>query len=320
MDFIRKQQRLAFQARIKAWDEKAHKARKLLGLTKPSVSPQVIAVDKQPNFPAVNWNRKQRKAIRKGLPIAKGPAFLPKRKAQSSFPGRWSSPDGDWRKSAFSSGWGFEDRLEKRGWKKLGAGAFSSVWARSETSTKVLKVTRRPDNWIEYIQWAAKEGYLGRFAPMVYSFKRVKGVKHDFLLSVVERMDKVIHSVERAHDARLTSTLFSTYGYSKNIMAGVFLDEMAPGLAAFTEGLHKQFGRYLDLHEGNIMVRADGSFVVTDPVADWNRPVTVTRLKAKDLTFAGYLIKCLERFDNVIGKCYKSTLFKERPRYVANAS
>lgn len=270
MDFLRKQAKENFRRRLEAMHAKKKQARLLLGLTKPKEEPRVLAVVKVKAPRIKLWGKK-------------------KLHAPSTFPGRFSTPGEKWVSSTFASGFGFEKSLEKRGWKKLGAGAFSSVWARSETSTRVLKVTRRPDNWIDYIVWAAKNGYTGKFAPMVYSYKRVKGKKADFLLSVVERMDKTLSHVERKEDAKLTSSLFHTYAYSENLMAGVFLDEMEPGLADFTLKLHREFKQSLDLHEGNLMVRPNGSFVVTDPVA-WGEPKAANRLKAKDFTFAGLTI------------------------------
>ncbi len=56
-------------------------------------------------------------------------------------------------KSAFEDGRSFIKFLEKKGFKAIGIGHYSTVLAKDK-STRVIKISRTPDNWISYITWA----------------------------------------------------------------------------------------------------------------------------------------------------------------------
>lgn len=63
-----------------------------------------------------------------------------------------------------------EARLMKHGYKMLGSGCSSAVWAKGD-STRCIKVGTCAD-WEPYIRWAHQAGYAGTFAPRVYAFHR----------------------------------------------------------------------------------------------------------------------------------------------------
>lgn len=79
-------------------------------------------------------------------------------------------------------------------------------------------------------------------------------------------------------------------------MAARFIDVLAPGLNGYMKDLRSEFpAEDIDLHRGNYMIRKDGSFVVTDPIAaksqgDYNR------LKAGDFSPAPLLAERYDRF------------------------
>src|SRR5688572_8016831 len=103
--------------------------------------------------------------------------------------------------SAFSGAHAYGARLLKRGYERLGAGCFSTVYAKPG-SDRVLKVTSVPDNWIDYIMWASENGWAGKYAPRVYSYKRypVPTDREFFSVAVVERMEKGYYSVDVKED------------------------------------------------------------------------------------------------------------------------
>jgi hypothetical protein len=182
-------------------------------------------------------------------------------------------------KKPLSSGYSYIAWLQKRGFKTLGRGSYSQVLAK-EGSDKVIKVTAgQQDNWIDYIQWSAKKGYCGNFAPRVYSWKKYDA---GFSVAVVERMAKTLSKVE---DERGDMSLVGTLMYpalSGHTMAQVYLEDLCPGSNRFLRDL-KKAGYMGDLYGSNMMVRKDGSFCATDPTC--GRPqTTVTRLRSRDFT------------------------------------
>lgn len=177
------------------------------------------------------------------------------------------------------SGWNYGAWLQKRGFKRLGSGAYSTVYGHPK-SDRVIKVTSgSQDNWIDYIQWAAKSGYSGNFAPKVYSWKHYdKG----FSVAVVERMEKTLTELEYKEDAKLIESLLYP-SIRGNVMARLFLDELSPGLGKFIDDFSSTFKGATDLYGKNMMLRRDGSFAITDPVCG-QKETTLNRLRSKDFT------------------------------------
>lgn len=199
----------------------------------------------------------------------------------------WAKPPPIVYKSAFDSGHAFAAALEKKGFKKLGSGSFSMVYAK-EGSGKCIKVCYRLDAWMDYISWAAKKGYCGTFAPRVYSYKYFKGKGDPFYLAVMERLEGDVGNVKDDHPQAFTYRAFS-WG-ARNEMAHAndnymrCLEVLNPGMPQFV----KDFSEFCktkhpDFHTGNFMVRKDGSFVATDPIMG-GADVYPTRLKSKDFT------------------------------------
>jgi hypothetical protein len=153
----------------------------------------------------------------------------------------------------------FIERLQKRGFEVLGSGCYSTVLAKPG-SDRVIKVNRNTDNWIDYVQWAAKAGYAGNYAPKVYSWKR-----HDsWAVAVVERM-KETYNYKYTHDQALIMSLIGPAKYG-SVMAKLYMEDLAPGSVEFFEQLHmRRFDG--DIGGGNVMFRNDGSICVTDPCA-----------------------------------------------------
>lgn len=170
-------------------------------------------------------------------------------------------------KKTFDSPEGFIKGLERRGFTVLGSGAFATVLAK-EGSDRVVKVIRRPDGWINYIAWAARMGEAGKFAPRVFSYKKIKGRNKDFSVAVMERLSYTLEDTPEEHALKILPGLL--WRAEKNAMAANFTEVLAPGLLGFMKKMAERWKipiENFDLHPGNLMVRADGSFVVVDPVS-----------------------------------------------------
>lgn len=179
----------------------------------------------------------------------------------------------------FYSAHGFIKALEKRGFKILGEGAFSTVLGK-DGQDRVIKVIRRPDGWINYIHWAAQIGEAGHFAPKVFSYKKIKGKRKDFSVAVMERLSYTLEDAPQDHEKKLLPGLI--WRAADNAMARKFTEVLAPGLMDFLAKMASQYEipiRNFDLHPGNLMLRADGTFVIVDPVSR-SRGEEIVRLRA----------------------------------------
>lgn len=198
---------------------------------------------------------------------------------------RWGEQISVPKVSPFLCPFNFINKLEKRGYKVLGRGAYSTVLGK-EGSERVIKVSRSLDDWIDYVQWGAKNGYAGNFVPRVYSWKRHSnltldwnGYPRDWSVAIVERM------AETVHDNKLDLSLLYNLYYpanSGNVMAQVYMEDLCPGSFKFFKELSEnKFSS--DIAGKNMMIRKDGSFCVTDPTCG-NIKTDKKRLRSGELS------------------------------------
>lgn len=154
--------------------------------------------------------------------------------------------------------------LRKKQLIELGSGLYSSVYS-APKSDRVIKVCRGPhDSWPDYVIWATKNGYAGTLAPKIYSMHFIE----NGYVATMERLNPIdtnndlgIKADQDWHDycrQRRTNTV------SKN-NAG--LHDFITKIREVFSGSHGSCAvNGLDLHPANVMVRNDGSLVITDPV------------------------------------------------------
>lgn len=170
-------------------------------------------------------------------------------------------------KKPFDNAEGFIQALEKRGFKRLGSGAFSTVLGK-DGHDRVVKVIRRPDGWINYVHWAAQIGEAGHFAPKVFSYKKIKGRKKEFAVAIMERLKYTLEDTPEDHALKVLPNVM--WRADKNEMAAKFVDVLSPGLMGFLKKMSEWKNipiNNFDFHDGNLMLREDGSLVIVDPVS-----------------------------------------------------
>lgn len=214
---------------------------------------------------------------------------------------RWGDVHAVPKASPFKCPFNFIDRLEKRGYKRLGAGAYSTVLGK-DGSDRVIKVSRSLDNWIDYVQWGAKEGYAGSFVPRVYSWKKFERPptaefggyerSNDWSVAVVERMEATC--TDHKHDMALLLNLYYP-AQCGNTMAAVYMDDLAPGSYQFFQALNANHFNS-DMGGKNVMLRKDGSFCVTDPCCG-NIKTDKKRFRTGDLSPSA--------LRNIFESCYR---------------
>lgn len=171
--------------------------------------------------------------------------------------------------STFNSSYEFVEALQKKGWERIGGGAYSYVMGKPG-SDKVMKISKSQwdGGWMEYIKWATENGFAGTFAPKVYSWKKIKGKECDFSICSMERLDKVFSEYDHKGEVYAAYNLFSLQVQKGNETAGLLSDLLYPGLGTFNAKFKKRFERSgLDIHRENFMTRKDGGFVCIDPIS-----------------------------------------------------
>ena len=153
----------------------------------------------------------------------------------------------------------YENKLRARGCHLLGHGLYSNVFSVPNKPDIVIKVGEM-DIWPDYVKWSIENGHAGKFAPKVYSLKFHDG----YYVAIVERLVCTIQELkftpngERQQRPVEQVSVFNTMHFADDCYATDLVDYIRLLRKADLTG---------DLHDGNVMVRRDGSMVITDPAA-----------------------------------------------------
>lgn len=213
----------------------------------------------------------------------------------------WEDPP---RPGRFGTALAMISALEKKGYKRLGSGHYSTVLGHPKSPDKVIKVTRHQDNWIDYVKWAAENGYAGTFGPKVYSWKKFPA---GWSWAVIERMSHCVgegyddygitYNSDAGHyipakggdDYEIIFTLLNA-AQRGNIMAQVYVDDLCPGAFEYITKLKKAMHAG-DIRAANTMVRKDGTLCFTDPCAG-SSIIGKTRFKERDFVPSVWRFNC----------------------------
>lgn len=159
------------------------------------------------------------------------------------------------------------ERVERKGYKRLGNGSYSTVLAK-EGRKDCIKIGT-DSTWEPYIHWATKRGYAGTFAPRVYEFHQHN---NDIFTARMERLTVTLY---KAKEDDLSSTLSKAcYGTLPDAY-----EERFPGLCEFTTSC-RAAGFTGDWSGSNWMLH-EGRLVLIDPQSG-NRGSGARRWKARD--------------------------------------
>lgn len=155
--------------------------------------------------------------------------------------------------------------LKTWGWKRIGSGAFSVVFAHEDNPHIVIKVSGRPtdrslkthdDAFHEYARAIQRDWLRSSYAPKIYYHGELDR-SHLISVTVMERCFKCTNKdfIDRAERTAL----------NMSCRTRIYEDYQVRGHAKWFLQRVAQFGE-LDIHCGNIMQRANGSIVFTDPI------------------------------------------------------
>ncbi len=159
----------------------------------------------------------------------------------------------------------FGQRLERRGFVKLGGGCFSNVYAKPG-SDRVIKVSynKAPDGWPEYVIWAAENGWAGTLAPIVYSFRKFTGSEGAFYVAVIERLTCTLRA---ANDEKLEERRYNLAYNLDSWSGGTRInDPFEAQFCAEFIAFKRTMQCTLDGHDDNWMIKGE-RLVLTDPLS-----------------------------------------------------
>jgi len=155
----------------------------------------------------------------------------------------------------------YRRKLEANGFKLLGAGFYSMVFAYPNDTTRVLKLGT-DDTWEPYVRWATENGFAGNYAPRVYAYKRLS---HWLYLASMERLDSTVAGIQDERERH--DTMDAIFDVQRGHEEGYrFVDIKWPGLRCFVKRAQYE-GFTGDWHMENWMVKGP-RLVLIDPQSE----------------------------------------------------
>jgi hypothetical protein len=156
--------------------------------------------------------------------------------------------------------------LKAMGYRQLGRGAFAVALAHPERPDVVVKVGQCDpglkhqgrgirDRFPEYVDFLKGTGTRSKFALKVYHHQHINGMNGGTYASVVERC-------KPGRGVKAQTAITASAGVVKGLYW--YRDSASAPATRFIERF--AFLGTLDLHSGNVMLRANGQAVITDPL------------------------------------------------------
>lgn len=183
-----------------------------------------------------------------------------------------------------------ERKLAGRGFRVLGRGSFSVVMGKPNC-TRVIKLCDRGDAWPDYVYWASVNGFAGGLAPKVWSIEIGEEQHHRYYnqaayVAIVERLQPFCANTDdtkRQAYYNLARLLWDRGKYALDPTARAGLDQYCPDWERFVTTFPYHLGGR-DFGGSNTMMRADGTFCVSDPLTSLEGKRSIpSRLRSSDL-------------------------------------
>ena len=156
----------------------------------------------------------------------------------------------------------------------IGGGAFATAY--SVGKDEIIKVFERDRGYLYYLNALAKMKTQNSFAPVINSVIQVKkGQKTVYMVSM-ERLQPWTKLKSRSKQSAMFYDFLnfvdkvadSKYNaIPKELVSAILPDELNDVLKIVVRGTKlKTIDLGCDLHSGNVMIRTNGEFVITDPL------------------------------------------------------
>jgi hypothetical protein len=160
--------------------------------------------------------------------------------------------------------------------REIGAGAFATAY--SVGKDEIIKVFERDRGYLYFLKAISKSKKQNSFLPQINSVLRVKNGRKIVYMVSMERLK----SYFQLRDGSKRKTEFSNFMnfldksvdpdhkvIPDEIVQNVLPEELNDVLKIVVRGTKLiTIDLGCDLHSGNVMIRANGEFVITDPLCD----------------------------------------------------
>lgn len=161
--------------------------------------------------------------------------------------------------------------LSKRGNTVIGAGCYAAALQYKTDTNKVIKVgTNLDDPWLDYYWDIIKDNQHNSCVPKVYSLHVDR--QHNFYVCIMEKLIGYAPDRIQENDAKGLVRKYIEGSITRDewLDAAVEYPKHFPSLGSMLDLMNKIKQRAddykrLDLHTANILTRASGQLIITDP-------------------------------------------------------
>ena len=158
------------------------------------------------------------------------------------------------------------DKLKSLGWKHLNSGVYSSVFS-NPTKSFVLKINKRPDpGYQRYVNIV--KSHRNKHFPIISDIKKMEIAGNIYYVYLIEKLisipAKMAFNYERWFDSIITKPGIPLEKLFWNNVPIIFKKQ--PGLLKALQIVEQSaISESIYLHSKNMMKRADGTIIITDP-------------------------------------------------------
>lgn len=169
----------------------------------------------------------------------------------------------------------FSRSFSRMGWKEINRGVYSTVY-KNPTKSYILKVNHRFDSGYQRYVDFVNEHKNNKYLPKIIAKEFVIKSRKKYYLYFIEKLKyfpktEVIDLMfEIVEESKFYDTLIAVYNSMSTEQQNLFgkVDKKYPGLLQTTFDIGKYAKNFnIDINEDNVMQRADGTPVITDPYA-----------------------------------------------------
>lgn len=154
--------------------------------------------------------------------------------------------------------------LEDKGWMLLGKGANALVYGHDDVPDQVIKISDScTDGWLKYAEICQSMTDPHALRVDTIEYRVPENNEYDnFYFAVIEKLEEL----EQLGEWTVFDILSNFYSEPETISVKTSAFKTFSTFIARLGALFPPGNYYWDLHENNVMVRDDGTLVVTDPI------------------------------------------------------
>ena len=173
------------------------------------------------------------------------------------------------------AGTSLANKLETLGWNPIGMGAYARVFSHPKKKYVIKITSSQDDGYIEYVDLIKQ--HPNEHFPVISDLKSMKVGNYVYSIYLIEKLSTLRNIDSYNYASDVTEACYTVASWPSSDLKSLFdrdvpkifieHPDLVEALKLLGHEIDNHYNICLDLHAGNIMQRANGTIVITDPYA-----------------------------------------------------